>query len=310
MLTVQLTAMQPGRRNPRKATWRRQLPESWEEIPANRRGSFFECLIGNEQEGVRFVLRQLLQLPAWALRAMTADQVSTMTTALAWMLPRPDCMRIPFPSFTHRGVTYHLPKAKGQNICCLEYPLADDYYLKFYNTGDPEALLCLVAVLCREQQPDHARALSQGDMRVPIRSRAEAEARAVRLAGLPPYLQYAVLLYFAGLKEYIYKTYKAWLFEEDDEIEEEDEQEEDDDEADNEPDDAAPPPEAAAPSSPDFGWWGIYQEAAEAGLFGTLEQVYQASFHDVAMWLVRQRVKADQARHQAAAAQRKRHDDL
>lgn len=304
MITVQLTAS-----HPRKTTWRRQLPESWEDIPAKRRGRYYDRLIGNEQEGVRQVLRQLLRLPAWALRAMNADQVGTLTAALAWMPPRPDCVHIPFPSFTHRGVVYHLPKPKGQNVCCLEYPLADDYYLKFYNTGDPEALLCLVAVLCREEKPDRARALSSGDMRVPIFSRAEAEARATRLAGMPPYLQYAVLLYFAGLKEYIYKTYKAWLFEEDDVVEDEEEETEDgEDDADPEEEDR--PQEAAAPSGPDFGWWGIYQEAAEAGLFGTLEQVYQASFHDVAMWLIRQRVKADQQRHQAAAAQRKRHDDL
>lgn len=303
MITVQLTAS-----HARKATWRRQLPESWEDVPAKRRGQYYDRLIGNEQEGVRQVLRQLLRLPAWALRAMNAEQVGTLTAALAWMLPRPDCVRIPFPSFAHRGVTYHLPLAKGQNICCLEYPLADDYYLRFYNTGDPEALLCLVAVLCREENPDRARALSAGDRRVPLHSRAEAEARAARLAGMPPYLQYAVLLYFAGLKEYIYKTYKAWLFEEEDVIE--DEEEDADEESDNEDDEDERPQEASAPSSPDFGWWGIYQEAAEAGLFGTLEQVYQASFHDVAMWLVRQRVKADEQRHLAAAAQRKRHDDL
>ena len=306
MLTVQLTAMQPGRRNPRKATWRRQLPEFWEEVPEKRRGSYFECLIGNEQEGVRHVLRQLLRLPAWALRAMTAEQVSTLTSALAWILPRPDCTRIPFPSFTFRGVRYHLPAPKGQNICCLEYPLADEYYLQFYTTGDPAALLLLVAVLCREEQPDRAKALSLGDMRTQIRSRAEAEARAIRLAGLPPYLQYAVLLYFAGLKEYIYKVYKAWLFEDDEVEDDENEEEKDDDDDYQEEPQPAPEP---GPAQPDFGWWGIYQEAAEAGLFGTLEQVYQTSFHDVAMWLVRQRIKADDMRRQNLQRNRQ-HDNL
>src|SRR5690606_26772363 len=155
---------------------------------------------------------------------------------------------------------------------------------------------------CREENPDTAAALRRGDKRTLLNSREEAEARAERLAGLEPYLQFAVLLYFAGLKEYIYKTYKAWLFEDDDDdIEEEkDGDEEDDDE---------PVQREAAPAQPDFGWWGIYQEAAEAGLFGRLDQVYQASFHDVAMWLVRQRIKADETRRLNQERNRK-HDYL
>lgn len=307
MLTVQITATYPGRwRKTKKMTWRRQLPESWEDIPATRRGHFFNLLVGNEENGVRTVLRHLLRLPAWALQAMRAEEVATLCTVLTWMPPRPDCVRIPFPSFRHQRITYHLPAEKGKNLCCLEYPLADDYYLKFFNTADARALLCLVAVLCREENPDASARLSSGDPRVPLLSRAEAEARADRLEGLEPYLQYAVLMYFAGLKEFIYKTYKSWIFEEEEDIDEDEEDEEDDEDPDLD-EDAEEPPAASAPSSPDFGWWGTYQEAAEAGLFGTLDQVYQTNFHNVAMWLVRQRIKAEAMRRQAPT--QKQHDD-
>jgi hypothetical protein len=48
----------------------------------------------------------------------------------------------------------------------------------------------------------------------------------------------------------------------------------------------------------------VFQDVAEAGLFGTMKEVYQANFHEVCMWLVRKRIaerqmKAEMERQKA-----------
>ena len=312
MLQIGITATRPGRwrAGTRNSAWSRILPASWVEVPDDCRAKYYTWLVADEEAGLLAVLRHLLHLPDWALSAISPDDTRAIIGLLSWMRPTADCKSIPFPSFQHRGITYHFPKPKGSNVTCLEYPLADEYYLRFYHSaqGDAEALLLLVATICRESEPDHAAAARRGDPRVPLNSRAEIEARALRLAGLPAYMQFAALLYFAGLKEYVYNTYKAWIFEEEDVDDPEAETpDEDDDEDEYE---AAPEQAPARASGPDFGWWGIFQDAAEAGLFGTLDDVYHTSLHNVAMWLVRQRVRADAQRQQFSTIKTSRHDDI
>lgn len=294
MIEITISATAPGWWKKKSiVTWRREIPETWEEVPLARRRRYYSLLITDEKSGVRTVVQQVLRLPAWALRAIPAQDVEAMAATLAWMLPRPDCIALPFASFQYQGITYHLPKPKGSNITCLEYPLADEYYQAFCATGDVASLLLLVATICREEEKNQATTLRRGDLRRALHSREEVEDRTSRLTGLPAEYAAAVLMYFSGLKQYVWNTYRTWIFETDDED-----------------DDMEEPSQPEAPGGPDFGWWGIYQEAAEAGLFGTLEQVYQASFHDVAIWLVRQRMKAQEMQKQSPVIQKRHDDDL
>ncbi len=301
MLIVNITANRPGRWSAgiRTSAWRRQLPESWADIPERLRARYYALVLADDTLGIRAVLRDLLRLPGWALLAMPATDAGAMLGALAWMKPVADCKMLPFPRFEHRGITYHFPKPKGSNVTCLEYPLADEYYMRFVGSGqgDAEALCLLVATLCREEDTDTAAATRRGDPRIPLNSRAEVEARAKRLTDLPAYLQFATLLYFAGLKEYIYRTYKDWIFDDED-IEEDETQDDEPDDDDYEEQEADTEPERKPVDGPDFGWWGIFQDVAEAGLFGNLDTVYHTSLHNVAMWLVRQRMRADAQRQQ------------
>lgn len=271
-----------------KKTWRRALPEDWREIPPRRRRLYYSLVVTDARAGMRQVVRQCLRLPAWALRAMRAEEVAAMAGALAWMLPKPDCERLPFPSFRHRGVNYHFPKPKGENMTCIEYPIADEYYLQFVRGGDESALLLLTATIVREQDADTSRNLREEDDRVPLHSRAEIVARANRLRTAPVEYQMAALLFFAGMKEYVHRVYGPHLFEMDDEDDttETDEHEEKD-------------PEPDQDADAGFGWWGILQDVAEAGLFGNMRQVYQANFHEVCMYLVRQTIKVRQMRAQS-----------
>lgn len=232
----------------------------------------------------RAMVRDLLRtIPARARRRMSELDMAGLTTLLHWADAQPDCETVPLPHFTHKGIMYHFPRAKGSNLTCIEFPMADEYYTQFVEAAEPDqqALMCLLATLCREQNYDDAAVLRLGDARVPLHSREEVEARAMRLQGVPPEYCLQALLWFAGMKLYVSRVYGPWLFEQDEE-EEEDE------------DNPTPSPSAGG-GSPNFGWWGIYQDVAEAGVFGhDVDQVHQKPFHDVCVYLVRKRVAAEQ----------------
>jgi hypothetical protein len=284
MIPVVITATPPARwwRLRRVKTWRRRLPERWSDLPEPLRRLYYGFLL-NAEQGMPAVLRHCLRLPRWAFLAMRAEEVAALAGTLAWMQPEADCDTVPFPYFEYKGFRYYFPLPKGENLTCLEYPLADEYYMSVVQQGNDTALLLLLATICREQSFDHARVLREDDHRVPLNSRAEVTARANRLRGVPAEYQMAALLFFAGLKAYVHRVYGQHIFEIDDDEEEEEE------------DDAGkkkPAPEADA----GFGWWGVMQDVAEARLFGTMKDVYQASFHEVCMWLVRQRIKERQMR--------------
>lgn len=294
MIPVTITAIRPGRwwRREKVVEWKRKLPERWEDVSDRRRPHYYRLLLS--ENGLRSAAIQLLGLPAWAIRAMKPDQWAALENALSWMSPVPDCAKLPFKQFAYNDITFFFPGQKGENISCLEYAIADEYFTEFVSQDRDSALLLLCATICREGHRSRAERLRRDDQRAPLHSRAEVIERASYLRGLPVEYQMASLMYFAGLKEYVNKTYGPWLFDDDDA----------DEEYQPKKNENSPPP------APNFGWWGVYQDVAEAGLFGTIEQVYQASFHDVAMWLVRQTIKSEAVRQSGAPIKKAEDDDL
>lgn len=47
-----------------------------------------------------------------------------------------------------------------------------------------------------------------------------------------------------------------------------------------------------ATPGPYFGWWGVYMDIAESGLFGRLEDVHQANFHSICIYLSKKYLEA------------------
>jgi len=85
------------------------------------------------------------------------------------------------------------------------------------------------------------------------------------------------------MKMLIHKMYGAWIFDNDEEEDEQDETA------------YAKASAGKAGKGPNFGWWGIYLDVAESGVFGALEKVYQTSIHDICIFLVKKRADANQA---------------
>lgn len=234
---------------------------------------------------VRDVLRPL---PRRLLSRLSPLDLGGFAQSLGWAEARPDCVQLAVAEFEHRGQRYVMPAPKGSNLWCIEFPLADEFYQQFTEGEQEGALLLLLATLAREPLADEAEALRRGDVRVPLYDRAEVQARAGRLEGVPYEVTMQALLYFAGLKTYVHEMYGAWLF---------DAPEGDDDE------DAEPVADSSG--LPDFGWWGVFQQVAEAGVFGHhVREVHQAPFHDVCVHLVRKRVEAEQQKRAMQSAHR------
>lgn len=295
MLTTVITD-KTRRWNPfRRRRFTIELPENWDDLGSPRRRARWWrwALTLPRPAADRAMVRDCLRkLPGRIRRGLTDLDLGAFALNLAWVSVEPDCKQLAIPSFEHRRRRYHFPTPKGTNVTCIEYPLADDYYRQFVEGKDEQALLLLLATLAREEDADEAGTLRRGDKRVPLHSRDEIEARAHRLRNVPAEVQLQALMYFAGLKAYIARVYGSWLF---DMPEEEEEEEEN--------------PEEVEPAQdtryPDFGWWGIFQSVAESGVFGNLDQVYQASLHDICIYLVRKRVEAEQQK-EALAAMHKR----
>ncbi len=238
------------------------------------------------------MMRDILQaMPRKMRRLLSPLDFAALARIMDWTQATPQCEQVPVPHGTHRGIMYHFPTPKGANTTCLEYAIADEYYKEFV-AGDAEALPLLAATLWREEDKDAAAALRRGDRRVRLYDKAEIEARARLLRDMPEDLQLQALTFFGGLKQYVHRVYGKWIFEEQEEDEDDDTQ------------------GAEKPGrGPDFGWWGILQQVAEARVFGNVQEVYQASLHEVCVFLVRKRIEQENIRSQAPAMPRREEEE-
>ncbi len=245
----------------------RDLPESWKDVPADRRLRVLQALLSSPSEEVGRIkaLKILLNVNLSVLKSMNADQISALLNTVPWLKYQPSAEPI-LEYFDHEGKRYFMPQAFGFNMRAMEYPIADEALERYLTGNQLEDLHLLCATICREGEPDEATVNLRGDIRIQLRSRAEAEARAKAFKKLPLPIAMAVLAFQAGLKEYIFKSYGTVLFKQ---------PEEDGDE---------PQPEGFT-----LGWWGTFFDLATDGPFGNIEQVYQTSFHDICLYLVKRR---------------------
>lgn len=208
---------------------------------------------------------------------MTVADVHALSKQVAW-IHGPAGPQSVIPYFRYRREKYLFPKPKAETWTALEYALAEDMFEGVFNPDHTEQqqvehMLQLTALVARERNPNRAQVLATGDERAPVRSREEVIDRTHRLVGLPPEYQHAALLYWLGVKEYIHNLYGQWLFQ-------------GEDQADTDDLDTDPEPNPASGNL--FGWWGLYMDVAEKGVFGNLEAVHHTNFHTVCMFMVKQ----------------------
>lgn len=248
-----------------KKTIRRFLPESFQEAGEDALFCIKQLLLHKNENLARAkALAKLLYIRPHLVKGLHNQDLGSLINLLSWMNLNPS----PVPAirfFDHNKQRYWLPKEKFQDGLAIEYPMADEYFTQLL-AGDDDALIKLVATLARPEKDGK---------RIPLTGREEVEKRAKELKDLSPEAQWAVYMYFGGIKQYIHDLYKGYLFE----VKEEDE--------DNQ----------QASEGAMFGWWGIYMDVAESGVFGNLEKVYQSNFHNICIYLVKKKKEADRIKN-------------
>jgi len=256
-----------------------EIPQEWSELGPNR-AKWWEWVATLTPDVAREnMLRDLLP-PRYLLR-LTEPEIGAVLATLQWPTAALDATVVPVERFEHQGETFAFASAKGANVTGIEYALCEEYFTEGKN-GDAKAYLMLSACLWREKIAHERTALKRGDWRMPLNSREEVEARAKTLESAPGWVHVQALSFFVGLKVLVHKMYRTWIFDADEDDGDEDDQ------------------DTNQPTGPNFGWWGMFLDVAESGVFGTLPDVHQASLHDICIFLVKKRAAELESQRNAA----------
>lgn len=253
----------------------RQLPENWGEIRPALVAAIVKINSQHHwQKAQLLILQRLLNLPKGVFFTLTDLEVAELARCIQWIqeLPAPKAI---IQDIYYRGQLYSFPKEKFSNGTAFEYPVISEYLDDFIETGQQDLLHKLAAVLLRPVARDKEKS------RLPAKSRGEVELMAKHFADLPKYVLAIALQYAIGITHYVHRTYGQWLFAAADPQEEEEQ----------------------GPKGPNFGWWGVYMDIAESGVFGTYDQVLSSSFHVICTYLVKRKQSALEQRNSNSNAE-------
>ena len=237
---------------------RTELPTGWADCGPALAWQLLRTLVRHPPGRAKLeALRTLTGLRKRDFYRLDAVDIATLDAATPWLAPAPinEAFRPSFWSCLHR---YHLPAARFENGACITLAYADEFYLATLEADDDleadrQARLLLATLATRHR--------SGG--RTELTERRDIEARANRFRRLPPEYALQVIMYWSGIRKFIDEAYGDMLFR------------------------GSPLDKPPAGEIRSFGWWSIFQEVAESGVFGSLNDVYLAPFHDVAIYLVR-----------------------
>lgn len=258
-----------------KKTYKRSLPTAWSEVTPQQARRVFPYVLHPQADDATSiaVLTVLLGLPRSVFLSIDDASMYDLVRLVDWIYEEKLSESL-VKSFRHRANVYYLPSAKMENASCLEYYLADEYYTAFLKTRDPRKLDLLCATLCRPREKSKTKALERNDVRTPLHSRAEVEHYAKRLKSMPDNMKLYVLAFFSGCKLWVHAAFAGDIFADTDENGD----------------------TADGGTAPDFGWYGIYQQTAESGVFGDLQNILvNTKFLDLCVYLVRKKRQADKA---------------
>lgn len=235
----------------------RHIPAGWDEVgPAA--WHLLRLLARHPPgKGRAKALRELVGLSRREWERLPPDIIEALSSGLEWLDTTP--IRKPIRKSFRVGLrSYYLPDEDFLDGQAMAYALADGYFEEAVkpesNEAATTAALRLLATIARPRKK-----LS----RAPLRSVEEVEARAERFSRLPPEHVVHAIMYWAGVRMAISESYGTMLFE------------------------PSPLDDPTPHNIPSYGWWSIFQDVAEGGVFGNLQDVERANFHEVCQWLAR-----------------------
>ncbi len=245
------------------------IPETWSEVEAWDAPRILSWACGLPES---MALSLLLQhyIPPRYYKRLEGESLMDIIHLLQWFRVGPSAEPY-IASFDLEDKTYYMPTPRFMNGQAMEWPLADEFYQGILDHQDDadrsrHFMLMLAATLYRE--------LDKGK-RNPLLGRADVTDRALLFEQIDDIYLLNALYYFAGCKIDLAQIYGHTIFR----------TVETDDEGDS-------------GSEAYFGWWGIYMDIAEAGLFGNLDQVHLTNFHTICMYLSKKYLEAEDRKQQ------------
>lgn len=228
-----------------------QLPENWGEIPSSSLAFCIKQLIIKKPLQAKIeIIRHLLKLKYRIFAMMNDEQVAELLSLLDWM----DLKNMTEPIFPEKkinGIKYRMPKSEFENGTAFQYAIADEYYMKYIESHDEKELDNLISALLIDTKKEKQH--SDRDM---------IEKRAFTFRKFKDFERVAILAYFSAVKLKIYNNYAPWLFMSD---------------------------ESGSGGGINFGWWGRYIDIAKTSIFGKLDEVYEARFYDIIVFLIQEK---------------------
>lgn len=217
----------------------------------------------------RQIVVELLSLPSQILRMIGTGEMYDLIRCIDWMQIDPRYTKPVAPWIDHRSkfnrvTRLYLPGDDFKNVTGGEYAMLSDLYEEFKEDADSDVESRMIALTLRPAGDTDDPA---SDPRVRLKSSDQARAWLPIIRALPDSVRaYMTTLISANIAE-VYDRYKDWLFTS---SSSEDES-----------------------SGLNFGWWGLFMDVAQDGVFGNFDQVLATPMHTICMHQVR---KVDEAR--------------
>jgi hypothetical protein len=190
--------------------YQRKAPEKWDELTekdilAISRANF---MLGDKEVKKIYLACHFLNLPFFIFKKMSLSDVNHVYEHINTLLDENTLAKTLVKEFHIRGADFIGPADYGANICFLEFIKADSYYGQFTKSKNLDFLNLLVATLYRPLRDDldEEHIAFNGDMRTPF-NEFHIKERAKKMKRVQLAHRYAILLQYAGLRQWIQNKY-------------------------------------------------------------------------------------------------------
>jgi len=226
----------------------------------------------------RQIVEELLSLPGEILGRIEISEMYDLIRCIDWMQidPRdvaPITPWIEHKSKLNRKTKLYLPGKMFRNVTAMEYAMISDLYDEFKEdqNSDVESRMIAMALRPAGDSDDPA-----SDPRIKLLSSDQAKEWLPLIRSLPDSIRaYMTTLISANIHR-IYEQYKDWLFTD---------------------------PESKEESEGlNFGWWGVFMDIAQDGVFGDYNGVLYTDIHTICAYQIRKVEEARKMRYESQHA--------
>lgn len=189
---------------------RRELPRSWDELTPRQLRALAKAnfLLHSKSARQLYLCHGFLQLPFWLFLRISRRDLFDIYRQLSDCMGENTLSRTLLRTVRCGSIHWHGPQDHGRNMSFLEFIKADTAYAAFLANHDTVHLNTLVATLYRPASQAQSRTTPgyNGDPRIPL-NEYHLSGRALQAAKVPLVDRYAILLQYAGLRQYLQLRY-------------------------------------------------------------------------------------------------------